>query len=151
MSDGIRYGFKVGDRWPICKGCGKVFLIAYRKDEAGRWRGQDGHAFDPYEKCPGCSSEGLAEGFPYRRLAVIHYADHLGEVPAYTIRWAGNRYVMVKTTAKRIGRDTPRMHVFFAEVGGKTKEEALAQATRAASKNGLPLVLPQGFENVETP
>lgn len=145
----IRYGFMIGDRWPICKRCGRVFKTPYRKDERGHWRSEAGDPFDQFEECSDCVKTHPVKGVGCLRLAVIHYADSLGEVPAYTIRWAGNRYVMVKTTAKSIGPDTARMHVFFSEVGGMSKGEALYWADRAASKNGLPLVIPPSFENVE--
>jgi hypothetical protein len=38
---------------------------------------------------------------------------------------------------------------FFMPTGGETREEAVFWAERAASKNGLRYVAPEGWENVE--
>ena len=72
------------------------------------------------------------------------------ERPEFTIRWFGNRYILVRPdTPTGLGADTPRFYVFGIEQGGPTREEALFWAERWASKQDFKLVLPDGWENVE--
>lgn len=68
--------------------------------------------------------------------------------PEFTIRWHGNRYILVRPDTPRTP-DCARFYVFGLEQGGRTREEALYWARRFASKQGYSLVLPKGWENVE--
>jgi hypothetical protein len=140
----IRFGFHVDDRFPHCRNCGAVPPRPFRPQGNGRWFDEDGVAFASIGECRRCDVAGRF------RLADVRYADGLFEgVEPRTIRWAGNRYIVVLASVRKIGRDTPRLYVFFQEQGGTTKGEALFWAERAASKNGFPLLIPEAFEGVE--
>lgn len=141
---GIRFGFHVDVRFPHCRNCGNVPPRAFRLDVDGEPRDEEGVLFAEIGECRRC---GVAGRF---KLVNIMYPDGLFEgVTPRTIRWAGNRYIVVLSTVRKITRDTPRLHVFFHEENATTKEEILFWAERAASKNGFPLLIPESFDGVE--
>jgi hypothetical protein len=75
------------------------------------------------------------------------YRPYYDEAPTVTLRWLGNRYVIADVN-EPVGKDMKRFSVFGREEGGRTREEALFWAERLASKNGLGLVLPEGWDHV---